>query len=59
MKNKRRKKSPLPKEDHDRLMKMKETLLNIKKMLNEAKEEAEALDEEKIIALLKDIDQLL
>jgi len=42
-----KKKSLLPKEDYLRLIKLKKTLINIKEMLNEAKLEAEEIEEEK------------
>jgi len=46
MKN-RRKKFLIPKEDRDNLLKIKKSIIEIKKMLNEGKKEAERLNKEK------------
>lgn len=47
MKNRINKKNLIPKKDRENLLKIKKVLLDIEKMLNEGKKEAERIDKEK------------
>jgi hypothetical protein len=46
MKKKNKKKSILSEKDHNDVINLKKSLIDIKKMLNKAKEEAERIEEE-------------